>query len=58
MGSRNSKVSNWETILLTCRSCDYESNAIWMGQNGVKMNILWPKESQWQFCKQWKRIFN
>jgi len=22
-----------------------------MNQNGVKMNILWPKETQWHFCK-------
>ena len=29
-----------ETIRLTCKARDYESNAIWTGQIGVKTNIL------------------
>jgi len=28
-----------------------------MGQIGVRMNILWPKEIQWQTCSYRKRIF-
>jgi len=28
-----------------------------MGQIGIKMNILWAKESQWQFCKFQKTYF-
>jgi len=29
-----------------------------MDKNGVKINILWPKENQWQFCKYRKRNLN
>jgi len=29
-----------------------------MGHIGVKMNILWVKQIQWQFGNYWKRIFN
>jgi len=28
-----------------------------MGQIGVKMNILWLKQTQWQFCKFEKTYF-
>ena len=44
--------------LLTCRSGDYESNAIWTGQIGVKTNILWAKWNEWQNCNIWKHILN
>ena len=43
--SRNYKLSNWDNSVT--RYFKDESNAIWMGQNGIKMNILWPKENQW-----------
>jgi len=28
-----------------------------MDKNEIKMNILWPIETQWQTCKFTKRIF-
>ena len=44
LGHRIKKFQTEKTVLLTRRSCDYESNAIWTSQNGINMNILWVKQ--------------
>jgi hypothetical protein len=51
LGHEIKKFQTGEPSLLTRRSYEYGSNTIWMGQIGVKMNILWLKENQLQFCK-------
>jgi hypothetical protein len=32
------------TVALSCRAHEYEPNAIWTGQIGVKTEILWIKQ--------------
>ena len=42
----------------TCRLRNYESNATWTDQNGVKTEKLWPKENNDKTVIRWKRILD
>ena len=57
LGHRIKKFQTKKTVLLTCRSFEYKTNAIWTSQNGIKMNILWVKQIQWQFGNLLKTYF-
>ena len=45
------------TVGWTCRLLNYESNATWMDQNGVKTKKIWPTEGSGNFVNRWNLIF-
>ena len=46
------------TVGWTCRLLNYESNATWTDQIGVKTKKLWPKENSDKTVNRWKHILN
>ena len=57
LGHGIKKLQTEKTMLPTCRSFEYKTNAIWTSQNGIEMNILWIKQIQWQFGNLLKTYF-
>ena len=46
------------SVVWTCRLWNYEPNASWTGQIGVKTEKIWPTEGSGNFVNSWKRILN